>query len=323
MNAWLHAGRAARLSQMLGGVALFLALGASAVGADAGASQRVRVAAVSFTPVKFGLGENAATLERLVREAAAGGAKLVVAPEGALDGYNINEVLAAKVAVTRLAEVALRIDDPRIAHFGSVARELGLCVVFGFSENAGGEFYNTAVFIDDRGKIRGRYRKMQFDEGYHPSWWFNRLGQESRAFDTPFGRCGILICNDRWNPALARIPALDGAQFLVIPAYGSTGGAQDAAVVARSRETGLPIVEANVGVSLVVSEGKPVAVARRSEAVTFADVVIPPAAAPQPAARDAEERAFLAWREVEMRRRFEAKAHRFTGVERSSTTGSP
>ncbi len=70
---------------------------------------------------------------------------------------------------------------------------------------------------------------MQLAEGYHPSWWYNRLGQTSRAFDTSLGRCGILICNDRWNPQLARIPALDGAQFLVIPAYGSRSESQDTA----------------------------------------------------------------------------------------------
>ena len=49
---------------------------------------------------------------------------------------------------------------------------------------------------------------MQLAAGYHESSWFNRLGARSRAFATPFGKCGVLICNDRWNPDLARIPVL-------------------------------------------------------------------------------------------------------------------
>lgn len=273
------------------------------------AAARVRVAAVSFVPVKLAVDENAARLEKLFRAAAAGGARLAVAPEGALDGYVINEVLAREIPVERLRDAALTIDHAIIRRFQALAGELRLCLVFGFAEAIGAEIFNTAVFIDEAGAIRGKYHKMQFEEGYHPGWWFNRLGAQSRAFDTPFGRCGILICNDRWNPALARIPALDGAQFLVIPAYGSTSRAQDDAVVSRARETGLPIIEANVGVSLIVSEGAAVATQRSREGVTFGEIVIPPPAAVRTAEREAAERTFLGWRAEEMRRRYEAKRH--------------
>lgn len=274
------------------------------------APTRVRVAAVSFVPVKLAVEQNAARLETLFREAAAGGAKLIVAPEGALDGYAINQVLAGEVSVERLRQAALRIDAPIIQRFQSLAQSLAACLVFGFSEKIGDELYNTAVFIDDRGVIRGKHHKMQFAEGYHPSWWFNRLGNRSRAFDTPFGRCGVLICNDRWNPELAKIPALDGAQFLVIPSFGSSSTAQDEAVISRARETGLPIVEANVGVTLIVSGGTAVAVNRDRESVTFGEIEIPPGRASQPAARDEVERSFLAWRTGEMQRRFRDKQHR-------------
>jgi predicted amidohydrolase len=276
---------------------------------------RVRVAALSFIPGKLALEQNADRLEKLIRQAAAGQARLVVAPEGALDGYVINQVLKGEIPVERLREIALPIEHPLIRRFQSLAKALEVCLVFGFAEKIGEDIYNTAVFIGADGVICGKYHKMQFEEGYHPSWWFNRLGAQSRAFDTPFGRCGILICNDRWNPALARIPALDGAQFLVIPAYGSTSRAQDAEVLQRARETRLPIVEANVGVSLIVSEGEPVAVQRAVESVTYAEITIPVAAAIQPAARDEAERTFLEWRNDEMRRRYEAKQHRFGRTE--------
>ena len=181
----------------------------------------VRVAAVPFVPKKFDLAGNADRLERMFRRAKMGAAKITVAPEGALDGYVINEIIAGEAPEEKMDRIAVPIDHRVIDRFRRLACELGMCLVFGFAERIEDDVFNCAVFIDDAGKIRGKYRKMQLVEGYHPSWWFNRLGVHSRAFDTPYGRCGLLICNDRWNPHLARIPVLDGVRFLLIPAMGS------------------------------------------------------------------------------------------------------
>ena len=264
----------------------------------------VRVAAVSFVPQKLDLSGNADRLERAFRHAAQGGAQLAVGPEGALDGYAINEIIAGNIATERMRDVAVPLDDPIIRRFQDLARELKMCLVFGLAERIKDDVFNCAVFIDAEGRIRGKYHKMQFAEGYHPSWWFNRLGQQSRAFDTPFGRCGILICNDRWNPRLARIPVLDGAQFLVIPAQGSRSKQQDEAVLNRARENGVPLVEANVGVTLVVDGGRITAINRDEEGITFGEITIPAATNPQPDERDRVEQEFLRWREAEMQRRY-------------------
>ena len=59
----------------------------------------VRVAAVSFVPQKFDLQGNADRLERAFRLAAKGGTKLAVAPEGALDGYVVNEIISGAAAL--------------------------------------------------------------------------------------------------------------------------------------------------------------------------------------------------------------------------------
>ena len=157
----------------------------------------IRVAAVSYVPEKFNLQRNADHLEKAFRAARKGRAQLAVAPEGALDGYVVNEIIAGKAAAERMREVAIKIDGPVIKRFQKLARDLQMCLVFGFAELIDKDVYNCAIFIDDQGKIRGKYHKMQFAEGYDAAWWFNRLGRRSRAFDTPFGRCGIMICNDR------------------------------------------------------------------------------------------------------------------------------
>ena len=268
------------------------------------AAATLRVAAISLVPGKFELDRNIARLEKAFRMAQQGGARLAVAPEGVLEGYVVNEIIAGDIPAERMRKVAIPIDSPVIRKFQGLARELRMCLVFGFAEQVDNDVFNSTVFIDDQGKIRGKYHKMQLAEGYDPSWWFNRLGAASRAFDTPFGRCGVLICNDRWNPRLAKIAALDGAQFLVIPAYGSRSQTQDEAVLDRGRENDLPIIEANVGVSLIVNENKIAVVDRHEEGITYANITIPPPRKANRAERDRVEAEFLAWRAEEMTRRY-------------------
>lgn len=275
------------------------------VGTSASPGQTIRAAAISLVPVKFDLTGNADRLEKAFRAAHEGGAKIAVAPEGVLEGYVVNEVIEGKARPEAMKDVAVTVDDPVIRRFQNLARELKICLVFGFAERIQGEVFNCAVFIDEAGNIRGKHHKMQLAEGSHPDWWFNRLGAQSRAFDTPYGRCGIVICNERWNPQLARILTLDGARFLLIPSYGSKSKPQDDAVLLLGRENGVPIVEANVGVTLLINNGRIVAVERNDEAVTFGDITIPPAVPAQTAERDRLERAFLLWRKQEMKERYE------------------
>jgi predicted amidohydrolase len=277
------------------------------------ATTTVRVAAISFVPTKFDLAGNADRLERAFRQAHDGGAQIAVAPEGVLEGYVVNEIIAGEEPAERMRDVAVPIDGPVIDRFRKLAEELKMCLVFGFAEKIGNDVFNCAVFIDTQGQICGKYHKMQLAEGYHASWWFNRLGETSRAFDTPYGRCGILICNDRWNSALARIPVLDGAQFLVIPSYGSTSPAQDEAVLARAQENNVPIVEANVGVTLVINDNQIAAVDRNDIGITMSEITIGPPRELQPEVRDAAERAFLAWRTNEMAVRYEQRMAQIRG----------
>ncbi len=265
----------------------------------------VRVAAISFVPTKFDLQGNADRLEDAFRQARLGGAQIAVAPEGALDGYVVNHIIAGNFPAEKMSEVAIPLDHPIIERFQRLALELEMSLVFGLAERIRDDVYNCAIFIDHQGLIRGKYHKMQFAEGYDPAWWYNRLGRTSRAFDTPFGRAGILICNDRWNPSLARIPVLDGARFLLIPAMGSRSQKQDEAVLARGQENGVPIVEANVGVTLIVDGGKIVAIDRHEEGVTLADITIPASVASQDQERDRVEEEFLRWRAQEMEVRLE------------------
>ena len=114
-----------------------------------------------------------------------------------------------------------------------------------------------------------------------------------------------MICNERWEPVIARTLVLDGAQFLLIPAYGDKQRRQNEAVLARGRENGVPIVEANVGMNLIISKGEIVAYKWGNDEITTAIIDIP-----QPLSRKAarrSERDYLEQQGPEMTRRYRKK----------------
>ena len=143
---------------------------------------------------------------------------------------------------------------------------------------------------------------MQLAEGTHSSWRFNCVGNRLRAFDTPIGRAGFVICNDRWNPQIVRALVLDGARIILIPSYGDKTRRQNRAVLARARENGVPIVEANVGMNLIISKGEICAYQWGNDQITCGVVDVP--AAPGPAAARQAEREYLTAQTPEMERRY-------------------
>ena len=235
----------------------------------------VRATALSIKPKRWDKPYNADKLEAFIREAMRDQPELIVAPEGFLEGYVVMDVVANSAKAQAMHEIAEPLDGPYLRRFRKLARELEVNLCFGFAERAGPDVYNCAAFITPDGDISGTYRKTQLAEGTHPSWSFNRVGKRLRAFDTPLGRAGIVICNDRCNPLIARALVLDGAQMILIPSYGSRRKRQNQAVLARARENGVPIVEANVGVNLIISKGEVAAYKWGTDQITTAEIEVP------------------------------------------------
>jgi predicted amidohydrolase len=263
----------------------------------------VKVAAISLYPKPWDKDGNADRLEALFVEAAREGPRLIVAPECALDGYVIMDLLEFPETLEAIRGIAEPLDGPYVARFRRLARRLGVCLCFGMTELVGSDVYNAAVVIGDDGEICGTYHKTHFAEGYHDSWWFNRIGRSLRAIDTPIGRVGIMICNDRWRAPIARAQVLDGARLLLIPSLGAKIKRQNEAVLARARENGVPVVEANAGMNLIVSKGEIVAYKWGNDKITTATVDLP--VLPSPEAARAAECAYLEYQGPEMARRYE------------------
>lgn len=157
---------------------------------------------------------NQAHALELVRRAAARGAQVICLPELYRSQYFCQKEDAA------LFDLAEPLDGVSLPAFQALARELGVAVVVPFFERrAPGLYHNSAAVVDADGSLAGLYRKMHIpdDPAYYEKFYFTPGDLGFRAFDTAFGRIGVLICWDQWYPEGARLTALQGATTLFFP----------------------------------------------------------------------------------------------------------
>ena len=144
---------------------------------------------------------------RLLRRAAAAGARLAILPELCTISYDFR-------SRDQVEPAAEPIDGPSVRLWSAIARETGMSVVAGFPERAGDRLYNSAAVIGPEG-VRGVYRKAHL---YHFERNVFAAGDSGfLVWDTSVGRIGVLICYDLRFAEAVRILLLRGAQILCVP----------------------------------------------------------------------------------------------------------
>lgn len=163
---------------------------------------------VSLAQIKPKLGcvaDNLNTIEASVAKATESGSDLVLFPELSLTGYFLKDLVP---------EVALRIDSPEIIRLRELSRTISIAVGF-VEESSDYRFYNTALYLED-GEIRHRHRKVYLPTyGLFDEQRYLACGDRFRAFDTKFGRFGMLVCEDMWHISASYTLAMDGATTLL------------------------------------------------------------------------------------------------------------
>lgn len=117
-------------------------------------------------------------------------------------------------------DLAIKKDDPLIAEWQRIARELQTVVIFPFFEKrARGIYYNSAFIFERDGSIAGLYRKSHIpdDPKFYEKYYFAPGDTGFEPISTSAGKIGVLICWDQWFPEAARIEALKGADVLIYP----------------------------------------------------------------------------------------------------------
>jgi len=152
--------------------------------------------------------------EKLIRQAAAGGANIVVTQELFLTPY------FCTIEDPGLFDLADPLPGPVTDRLGNLAGELGIVLVSSLFERRGpGLYHNTAAIHDADGKLLGFYRKSHIpqDPAFEEKFYFTPGDSDWPVWDTQFGKLGVLICWDQWYPEAARLMALGGAQVLIYP----------------------------------------------------------------------------------------------------------
>lgn len=154
------------------------------------------------------------TAESLLREAAAGGARLVLLPELLAGPYFCKTQDAAHFASAHPWR-----EHPVLTRLAPVAAELGLVLPLSIFERDGPHYYNSLVMVDADGEALGVYRKSHIPDGpgYQEKFYFRPGRTGFRVWDTRAGRIGVGICWDQWFPEAARTMALMGAEVLLYP----------------------------------------------------------------------------------------------------------
>jgi len=162
----------------------------------------------------------------MIRKAARGGAKIVCTQELFMSRYFCIELDQKNF------DLAEKLDGKTVSAMQKLAAEIDVVIVASIFENSGNEVYhNTAVVIDADGKTLGSYRKMHIphDPHFEEKYYFTQGDTGYRAWQTKYGKIGVLICWDQWYPEAARLTALQGAEIIFYPtAIGALDGESDA-----------------------------------------------------------------------------------------------
>ena len=152
--------------------------------------------------------------ERLIRQAAAGGAQIICTQELFLTEYFCWKQDSA------FFDLAVPVPSEWTERFCRLAEELSVVLILSlFERRAPGLCHNTAAVIDADGTLLGKYRKMHIpqDPGFEEKFYFAPGDLPYRSFHTRYADLGVLVCWDQWYPEAARLTALAGAQIIFCP----------------------------------------------------------------------------------------------------------
>ena len=176
-------------------------------------ARTIKVAALQ-APFGDDLAANIARVADLVREAAAGGAQVILPPELFQGPY-----FCVAQEERWFASAHPWREHPCVVALAPLAAELGVVLPVSIFEREGPHYFNSLVMIDADGAPLGVYRKSHIPDGpgYQEKYYFRPGDTGFRVWATRFGRLGVGICWDQWYPEAARAMTLMGAEVLLYP----------------------------------------------------------------------------------------------------------
>jgi N-carbamoylputrescine amidase len=175
--------------------------------------RNVTIAATQMS-CSWDIEDNLAKAERLVRQAAAQGANIVLIQELFATPYFCQDQIADFFDLARPLA-----GNPIIERFAKLAAELNVVLPVSYFEQSGKVYFNSIAIVDADGAVLGNYRKSHIPDGpgFMEKFYFSPGDTGFKVWKTRFGTIGVGICWDQWFPEAARAMALLGAEILLYP----------------------------------------------------------------------------------------------------------
>ena len=157
--------------------------------------------------------ENLAKAEKFIGKAVSRKAGVVIFPEEFITG--------ALGELGKKRKKFIDFDGKYLEHFRALAKQYKIDIVPGsWYEGEKGKLFNTAYYIDRKGKVKGKYRKNNL---WLSEKSYGTPGKTAPVFKTRFGKAGLAICWDLAFPLHYQRMAKKGAKIIFQPSlWGST-----------------------------------------------------------------------------------------------------
>ncbi|MEO8286586.1 MAG: nitrilase-related carbon-nitrogen hydrolase [Chloroflexota bacterium] len=176
---------------------------------------------VAVAQINVKLGDLDSNLEKhleYIERAKEAGASLLVFPELSLTGYYLQDI-------TNQIGMSISPPAPPLQKLMDASKRHDMDICIGFIEEDDRYVHYIAQAYIGQGEIKHVHRKVYLPTyGMFDDMRYVGMGRRVRAFDTRFGRMGILICEDFWHLSLPYLLWLDGADTLLMVAAGPGRG---------------------------------------------------------------------------------------------------
>ena len=192
-------------------------------------TENIKVAAAQLSPIFLNKEKTVEKACKAIIEAGENGAHLIVFPEAFISGYpdwvwlipNSKGADLSELYLT-LVENAVSIPDDSTKKLCDAAKKTNINVVIGIhernTETSNASLFNGLLFIDNKGSILGKHRKL-IPTGGERLIWSQGDGSTLRSYDTSAGKIAGLICWENFMPLARNAIYQFGTQILVSPTW--------------------------------------------------------------------------------------------------------
>lgn len=189
----------------------------------------IKVAAAQISPEFLDKNKTVSKACDAIIEAGKKKCKLIVFPEAFISGYpdwvwlipNSKGAILNELYV-KLVENAVSVPDDTTNKLCKAAKEANINVIIGMhernSESSGSSLFNSLLYINDKGEIIGKHRKL-IPTGGERLIWGQGDGSTLKSYNTSAGKIGGLICWENFMPLARNAMYENGVQILATPTW--------------------------------------------------------------------------------------------------------